>query len=48
MLSAYGGESGGIAAYRPAIFYAASMALATTILAAYVRLNVDRSLKKTV
>ncbi|KAK4236141.1 major facilitator superfamily domain-containing protein [Achaetomium macrosporum] len=48
MLSAYGGESSGIAAYRPAIFYAASMAMAATILAAYVRLNVDRSLKKTV
>ncbi|GAB1320241.1 hypothetical protein MFIFM68171_10451 [Madurella fahalii] len=48
ILSAYGGESSGIAAYRPAIFYAASMAMAATVLAASVRLTVDRSLKKTV
>ena len=35
-------------AYHPAIFFAGSMATIATMLAAAVRLKVDRSLKKNV
>ena len=48
ILNASGGESGGAGAYRPAIFYAGSMAFAATVLAAAVRIKMDRRLKKTV
>ncbi|KAJ5725234.1 uncharacterized protein N7483_006591 [Penicillium malachiteum] len=48
ILNASGGESSGVGAYRPAIFYAGSMATAATILAGILRIKVDRSLKKTV
>ncbi|KAJ6117139.1 hypothetical protein N7512_006864 [Penicillium capsulatum] len=48
ILNASGGQEGGIAAYRPAIFYAGSMATAATILAGVLRMKVDRRLKKTV
>lgn len=39
---------GGIGSYRPAIFYAGGMTILATILAAVVRLHVDRNLKKMV
>jgi hypothetical protein len=39
MLDAYGGEQGGLDAYHPAIFYAGSMALASSGLVAFVRLQ---------
>ncbi|KAK9490519.1 major facilitator superfamily domain-containing protein [Lipomyces doorenjongii] len=48
ILDASGGESGGIGAYRPAIFYAGTMATAAAVLAAIVRIKVDRKLTKTV
>ncbi|GIJ91408.1 hypothetical protein Asppvi_010373 [Aspergillus pseudoviridinutans] len=48
ILNASGGQGGGIGAYRPAIFYAGSMATAATVLAAVVRMKVDRRIKKTV
>ncbi|GFG00814.1 hypothetical protein IFM53868_10861 [Aspergillus udagawae] len=48
ILNASGGQEGGIGAYRPAIFYAGSMATAATVLAAVVRMKVDRRIKKTV
>ncbi|KAL2802228.1 major facilitator superfamily domain-containing protein [Aspergillus granulosus] len=46
ILEASGGEEGGIKAYRPAIFYAGSLALASAVLAAAIRLKTERSLKK--
>ncbi|KAL3456487.1 major facilitator superfamily domain-containing protein [Aspergillus heterothallicus] len=46
ILDASGGEEGGIQAYRPAIFYAGSLALVSAVLAAAVRLKTERSLKK--
>ena len=48
ILNASGGQEGGINAYRPAIFYAGSMATAATILSGVVRIKVDRRIKKTV
>ena len=39
MLDAYGGPQAGLDAYRPAIFYAGSMALAASGLVAFVRLQ---------
>lgn len=48
ILKASGGESSGIGAFRPAIFYAGSMATIATVLAAVVRIKVDRTMKKTV
>ncbi|KAJ5088683.1 hypothetical protein N7456_012299 [Penicillium angulare] len=48
ILNASGGESSGAGAYRPAIFYAGSMATVATVLAALVRIKVDRRFKKTV
>ncbi|KAJ0422201.1 major facilitator superfamily domain-containing protein [Aspergillus carlsbadensis] len=46
ILDASGGEEGGIKAYRPAIFYAGSLALTAAVLAAAIRLKTERSLKK--
>ncbi|KAL2830368.1 major facilitator superfamily domain-containing protein [Aspergillus pseudoustus] len=46
ILDASGGEDGGIKAYRPTIFYAGSLALASAVLAAAIRLKTERSLKK--
>ncbi|KAL4734775.1 major facilitator superfamily domain-containing protein [Aspergillus similis] len=46
ILDASGGEQGGIKAYRPAIFYAGSLAFMAAILAAAIRLKADTSLKK--
>ncbi|KAL3496519.1 major facilitator superfamily domain-containing protein [Aspergillus germanicus] len=45
-LDASGGEESGIKAYRPAIFYAGSLALTAAVLAAAIRLKTERSLKK--
>lgn len=42
ILNAYGGAQSGFKAYRPAIFYAGSMALASAGLVAYVRLRMSR------
>ncbi|CAG8235595.1 unnamed protein product [Penicillium salamii] len=42
ILDAYGGEDGGNAAYRPAIFYAGGMALAASITAILLRVKMDR------
>ncbi|OBT40008.1 hypothetical protein VE00_09406 [Pseudogymnoascus sp. WSF 3629] len=44
LLAAYGGEHSTLKAYHPAIFYAGSMAFGATILAATVRLNVNRKI----
>lgn len=41
MLNAYGGEEAGFEAYRPAIFFAGSMALAAAGLTAFVRLKIN-------
>ncbi|KAB2572537.1 putative monocarboxylate permease protein [Lasiodiplodia theobromae] len=41
LLNAYGGEKAGFEAYRPAIFYAGSMALAAAGLTAFVRLRIN-------
>jgi len=49
MLAAYGPKHGGpisLDAYHPAIFYAGSMALAASVLVAFVRFNNSLSLKK--
>ncbi|KAL4952166.1 major facilitator superfamily domain-containing protein [Aspergillus filifer] len=46
ILDASGGEEGGIKAYRPAIFYAGSLAMTATILAGAIRLKTDMSFKK--
>ncbi|KAL4929179.1 monocarboxylate transporter [Aspergillus undulatus] len=46
ILDASGGEEGGIKAYRPAIFYAGSLAFTSTVLAAAIRLKTEMSLKK--
>ena len=43
LLDAFGGESAGFAAYRPAIFYAGSLALVSAATVAFVRLNVSKS-----
>ena len=45
-MSAYGGEGAGIDAYRPAIFYAGSTALAASVLVAFARLRYSRVLLK--
>lgn len=44
MLNAYGGEKAGFQAYRPAIFYAGSMALAAAGLTGFVRLRINANL----
>ena len=44
LLAAYGGESGGLEAYRPAIFYAGSMALGSAVFIAFARLGMNKSL----
>ncbi|KAL4763462.1 major facilitator superfamily domain-containing protein [Aspergillus foveolatus] len=46
ILDASGGERGGHEAYRPAIFYAGSLAFAAAVLAAAIRLKADINLKK--
>lgn len=46
LLDAYGGEKAGFKAYRPAIFYAGSLALASAGLVAFVRLSMSRKLLK--
>ncbi|KAH7398621.1 major facilitator superfamily domain-containing protein [Phaeosphaeria sp. MPI-PUGE-AT-0046c] len=48
ILNASGGRYSSIVSYRPAIFYAGGMTVIATILAAVVRLRVDRNLKKIV
>ncbi|KAL6237140.1 major facilitator superfamily domain-containing protein [Aspergillus navahoensis] len=48
ILDASGGEQDGIKAYRPAIFYAGSLAFAAAVLAAAIRLKADMNLKKRV
>jgi len=42
LLEAYGGEKGGFQAYRPAIFYAGSLALGAAGLVAFVRLRMSK------
>jgi len=44
MLDAYGGEQGGLDADHPAIFYAGSMAFASSGLVAFVRLQQGKGL----
>ena len=46
LLSAYGGEGAGIDAYRPAIFYAGSTALAASGMVALARLRYSTVLQK--
>ncbi|KAL4959347.1 major facilitator superfamily domain-containing protein [Aspergillus stella-maris] len=46
ILDASGGEESGIKAYRPAIFYAGSLAMTATVLAGAIRLKTDMGLKK--
>jgi MFS family permease len=43
LLAAYGGQDAGFKAYRPAIFYAGSLALLATALVAFVRLRMSRN-----
>lgn len=44
ILDAYGGEQGGFESYRPAIFYAGSLAMVAAGLVIYVRMRMDRRL----
>ena len=46
ILAAYGGQEAGFKAYRPAIFYAGSLALIATLLVGFVRLRMSKSLYK--
>lgn len=46
ILDAYGGENAGFKSYRPAIFYAGSMAMGAAGLVAYVRLRIHKSVLK--
>ncbi|KAL2815650.1 MFS general substrate transporter [Aspergillus cavernicola] len=46
ILDASGGEKDGIEAFRPAIFYAGSLALTAAVLAAAIRLKTEMNLKK--
>jgi len=46
LLDAYGGESAGFRAYRPAIFYAGSMALASALIVGGLRLQMSTSVMK--
>ena len=43
LLEAYGGASKGLDAYRPAIFYAGSMALGAAVLVGIARFRMSRS-----
>ncbi|EJT71754.1 hypothetical protein GGTG_11008 [Gaeumannomyces tritici R3-111a-1] len=43
LLAAYGGADNGLQAYRPAMFYAGSLALASTALAALMRFRINKS-----
>lgn len=44
LLAAYGGEESGFLAYRPAIFYAGSMALGAAVLVVFLRTRISRSI----
>ena len=44
ILAAYGGLKAGFEAYRPAIYYAGSMALALASLIAFVRLRIETAI----
>ncbi|EPS45972.1 hypothetical protein H072_11 [Dactylellina haptotyla CBS 200.50] len=46
LLDAYGGETAGFTAYRPAIFYAGSLAIGATLLVGFMRLRKDRRILK--
>ena len=48
LLQAFGGAGHGISAYRPAMYYAGSMAMGAAILVALVRLRIDHRLIKRV
>jgi MFS family permease len=48
ILNAFGGEQAGFKAYRPAMYYAGSMSLASAILVGLLRLKIDIKLKKKV
>jgi hypothetical protein len=48
LLAAFGGQEGGLVAFRPAMYYAESMALGAAVLVAFARFNIDRSLLKRV
>jgi MFS family permease len=48
LLAAFGGQEGGLVAFRPAMYYAGSMALGAAVLVAFARFNIDRSLLKRV
>jgi MFS family permease len=43
LLAAYGGQTAGFKAYRPAIFYAGSLALLAAMLVAFLRLRMSKS-----
>ena len=43
LLDAYGGESAGLKAYRPAMYYAGTLSLAAAGLVAFVRLSISKS-----
>jgi hypothetical protein len=43
MLNAYGGTSAGLEAYRPAMFYSGSIALASAGLVAAVKMKINPS-----
>jgi len=43
LLDAYGGAGNGLQAYRPAMFYAGSMALAAAVLVAVMRFRMSKS-----
>ena len=46
ILAAYGGQSSGFKAYRPAIYYAGTLALGSSGLVALVRLRISSTLLK--
>lgn len=46
LLAAYGGEHGALKAYRPAMFYAGSMALGAASLVGVVKLKIDKRVLK--
>lgn len=44
ILDAYMGTEDGVAAYRPAMYYAGSMSLGAAILVGFMRLNIDSNM----
>jgi hypothetical protein len=46
LLAAYGGEDSGIAAYRPAMYYAASLSIGSAGLVALVRMRMSSKVLK--